>query len=73
MVWGPTARGQASGNIFKDRNGQWVNEQHPEVTKHGESLFQQSLTRCYEKLGYTAEEIKYLTERPEPAGPCARR
>ena len=40
-----------------DRNGQWVNEQHPEVTKYGESLSQQSPTRCYEKPGYTAEEI----------------
>ena len=42
---------------------------HPEVNSFGESLFQQSLYGCYEKLGYTAEEIKYAIERLEPAGP----
>ena len=69
----PTARGQASAYKFKDMNGQWVNEKHHEVSKYGESLFQQSLTRLYEKLGYTVEEIKDLTEKLEPAGPRSSR
>ena len=63
---GPTARGHASGHKFNDMHGILM---HPEVNKLGESLFQQSLSSCYEKLGYTADEIKYATERLEPAGP----
>ena len=38
------------GHAFKDKNEQWVNEEPPEVSKHGECLFEQSLTP-YQRWG----------------------
>ena len=54
-------RGQANGHAFKDTNAIWVSDGHlAEVNKHGESLSQLRLTRCFEKLGYTAITTQVL-------------